>query len=159
MKQTLILYSLLMLVVGIMACKPDNSMTSTDNGSIDKPDSTNATSTRLRIRIGEKTFTATLFDNPTVTAFKNKLPLTVEMGDFNDNEKLYRFPTNLPTNSVNPGKINTGDLMLYQANTLVLFYQSFPTIYSYTKLGKIDDTTGLAAALGSGGIKVAFELE
>lgn len=85
--------------------------------------------------------------------------MTVEMSELNGNEKLYRFSANLPTNSSNPGTIHTGDLMIYSSNTLVLFYKSFPTVYSYTKLGQIDNPSGLAAALGSGSVTVTYELE
>lgn len=85
--------------------------------------------------------------------------MTVSMSELNGNEKLYNFPTNLPTNSSNPGTIHTGDLMLYGSYTLVLFYKSFSTIYSYTKLGRIDNPAGLATAVGSGNITVTYELE
>ena len=47
--------------------------------------------------------------------------------------------------------------MLYGSNTLVLFYKSFSTRYSYTKIGKVDDSAGLEAALGSGDAVVTFE--
>jgi hypothetical protein len=76
----------------------------------------------------------------------------------NGNEKLYNFSNNLPTNAANPGNITTGDLMLHGSNTMVLFYQSFPTSYSYTKLGRIDNTTGLAAAVGTGSVTVTFAI-
>jgi hypothetical protein len=52
-----------------------------------------------------------------------------------------------------------GDILLWGNNTLVLFYKSFNTPYRYTKIGKINNTSGLAAALGGGDIKVSFELE
>ena len=85
--------------------------------------------------------------------------MTVAMSELNGNEKLYNFSANLPINTSNPGTIHTGDLMIYGSNTLVLFYKSFPTQYSYTRLGKINDTTGLATAVGSGSVTVTFELE
>ncbi len=114
-------------------------------------------SNQLRIKIGSKTFSATLLNNATVTAFKARLPMTVAMSELNGNEKLYNFPTGLPTNASNPGTIQTGDLMLYGSTTLVLFYKSFPTPYSYTRLGRIDNPSELAAALGAGNVTVTFE--
>lgn len=117
------------------------------------------TSNRLIIKIGSNTFNATLLDNPTAPAFKALLPLTVEMKELNGNEKYANLSKNLVTNSYNLRTIQSGDLMLYGSNTLVLFYQSFSTTYSYTRIGRINDATGLAAAIGSGNVTVTFELE
>ncbi|MFD1140864.1 cyclophilin-like fold protein [Larkinella insperata] len=116
-------------------------------------------SNRLRIRVGSIPFQATLLNNATVTAFKARLPLTLAMKELNGNEKFADLPTSLPTNATNPGTIQSGDLMLYGSNTLVLFYEPFRTSYSYTKLGRIDNPTSLAAALGSGNITVSLEME
>jgi hypothetical protein len=116
-------------------------------------------SNKVRIKIGASTFTATLLDNPTAKAFKALLPLTISMKELNNNEKFFDLPKSLPTNSSVPASIQSGDLMLYGSNTLVLFYKSFSTSYSYSKLGKIEDVNGLVAALGTGNVTVTFEME
>ncbi|WP_353887861.1 cyclophilin-like fold protein [uncultured Parabacteroides sp.] len=41
-----------------------------------------------------------------------------------------------------PGIIHTGDLLLWGANTVVLFYETFSSSYSYTRLGKIENPAG-----------------
>lgn len=76
----------------------------------------------------------------------------------NGNEKYYYLPEFLPTNSQRPGNIHAGDLMLYGSDCLVLFYESFPSGYSYTRLRTVDDPNGLAAALGSRSVKVIFQI-
>ena len=121
--------------------------------------STIATGSKMKIIIGSRTFTATLYDNATANAFKALLPLTVNMRELNGNEKYVDLSVKLPTNASNPGTIQNGDLMLYGAKTLVLFYKTFSTSYSYTKLGRIHDTTGLAAAVGAGNVTITFELD
>ena len=84
--------------------------------------------------------------------------MTVNMSEMNNNEKYYYLPENLPTASSNPGRIQTGDLMLYGSSCVVLFYKTFSTSYSYTRLGRVDNPVGLASALGSGNVTVTFEL-
>lgn len=171
MKNSLSVHSLLALFfIGIMAgprsaCTTDNTLTpgtpDTTNGGNNPADTTGSQplGSQLKITVGSATFTATLFNNATVTAFKARLPMTVSMSELNGNEKLYNFPSSLPTNAANPGTIQTGDLMLYGSNTLVLFYKTFPTSYSYTRLGRISNPSGLAAALGAGSATVTFALE
>src|SRR5215204_5001598 len=119
----------------------------------------NTDSMKLKITVGTKTFTATLYNNATVTAFKTRLPMTINMIELNGNEKYFDLPDNLPANASNPGTIQIGDLMLYGSNTFVLFYKSFSTSYNYTRLARIDNPSGLAAALGSGNVTVKFEVE
>jgi hypothetical protein len=79
------------------------------------------------------------------------------MTELNGNEKYYDLSNSLPKNSSNPESIKNGDLMLYGSNTLVLFYKSFSTPYSYTRIGSIDDPTGLEEALGTGNVSVTFD--
>ena len=79
------------------------------------------------------------------------------MNELNGNEKYHYLDSSLPTNSYQPGTIHAGDLMLYGNNCVVLFYETFNSSYSYTRIGSIDDPSGLAAALGSGNVSVRFE--
>ena len=112
---------------------------------------------KIKITVNSQIFTATLLDNNTAKAFKELLPMTIQMTELNGNEKYYDLPKSLPTNSTNPGSIKNGDLMLYGSKTLVLFYKTFPTTYSYTKLGSIDDTAGLQKAIGAGNVSVTID--
>ena len=104
-----------------------------------------------------KAFAATLADNATAAAFEKLLPLSITMTELNGNEKFARLPGTVPAQASTPPSIHTGDLMLYGSNTLVLFYKSFPTTYSYTTIGHVDDPAGLEAALGSQNVAVTFE--
>ena len=113
--------------------------------------------TSINIIIGSKAFTATLADSETGEAFAALLPLTVTMNELNGNEKYHYLSSSLPTAAYQPGTIHAGDLMLYGNNCVVLFYETFNTSYSYTRLGSIDDPSGLASALGSGNVSVRFE--
>ncbi len=114
--------------------------------------------TTIKLKVGDQEFTATLFDNPSTASFKTMLPLTLSMKELNGNEKYAQLPMNLPTDASNPGTIHTGDILLWGSNTLAVFYETFSTSYNYTKIGKIDNPTGLAAAVGSSNVTVTIEL-
>lgn len=120
---------------------------------------TNLKESKIRITVNSKIFSATLLDNHSAQAWQQLLPLTIHMNELNGNEKYGDLPKSLPINPINPKAIANGDIMLYGSETLVLFYKTFPTSYSYTKLGRIDDTTGLASALGTRDVTVTFELD
>ena len=151
MKQTLVLISLVLSLVSCASCSK-NLPSKNDTDIITTP-----TGPKMKIKVGNSTFTATLYDNATATAFKALLPLTVHMVELNGHEKYADLPRSLSTNASNPGNIQAGDLMLYGSSTLVLFYKTFATSYHYTKIGRIDDVAGLAAALDTGNVAVSFE--
>lgn len=111
----------------------------------------------IEITVGDKTFLAKLYDNAAAEKFSEMLPLTLDMSELNGNEKYFYLSENLPMAAESPDKINSGDIMLYGSSCLVLFYDSFSTPYSYTKIGYIKDASGLADALGDGGVEVKFE--
>ena len=112
----------------------------------------------IKIQAGNKSFTLTMYDNDSARALVDKLPLTLNMDELNRNEKYYFFSERFPTDSKQVGSIKAGDLMLYGSDCLVLFYEGLSTSYSYTRLGYVDDITGLKAALGSGSVQVTFSI-
>lgn len=120
-------------------------------------DQNNQNGTKMKITVGDKVFTVTLEDNATAKAFKTLLPFSINMSELNGNEKYFDLSESLALNSTNPGTIRNGDLMLYGSRTLVLFYKSFSTSYRYTRIGRIDNVSGLAEALGSGNVIVKYE--
>ena len=97
----------------------------------------------VKIEINKKVYTIDLENNETVDAFVNLLPKELTMNELNGNEKYIYLDEFLPTNASNPKHINIGDVMLYGNNCLVIFYKSFDTSYSYTKIGHIDDLPNL----------------
>jgi hypothetical protein len=141
------------ICIQLFACSKNNEVDPINNS-----DTTVINTSKMKITIGMSVFTATLNNSPTTKIFKVMLPLTLTMNDLNSNEKFFHFQTSLPTNASVGGAIKTGDLMLFGNNSLVLFYENFNTSYSYTRLGRIDNTSGLATALGLGKVMVKFEL-
>ena len=69
-----------------------------------------------------------LYDNPTVQALKTYLPMSVTMKDLHHNEKYHYFNQSLPTQIEDIDYIHTGELMLFETNCLVLFYDDFQQI-------------------------------
>lgn len=114
---------------------------------------------KIRVKIGDRAFVATLEDNPATAKLRQMLPLMLDMADLNTNEKHVRLPERLPTDLIKPGTIRAGDLLLWGDDTVVLFYKTFRSSYSYTRLGRLDEPTGLAEAAGPGSVMVAFEAE
>jgi hypothetical protein len=110
----------------------------------------------MTVNIGTAEFSATLADTDTARAFADRLPLTLDMSDVNSNEKAFGLAEALPGNAVDPGYVNNGDLMLYDSNTIVLFYEGFDTPYAYTRIGRLDAPDGLSKALGTGDVTVTF---
>lgn len=140
--------------LAITACRDNkqlvnNDVTEKDNISIDSIKENNL----MKLIINGKQYTANLESNETVERLINMLPLELNMSELNGNEKYIYLNENLPVNQYNPKEIKVGDIMLYGSNCLVIFYKSFNTSYSYTKIGHIDNLPDL----GSDSIYVKLE--
>jgi hypothetical protein len=170
MKKFFSIVCLFIFSFGLTACANSETNESNETNQEEMPTSDPTQETRdsdmsdplmmidLNITIGEQVFSAKLYENQTTQAFIEKLPLDINMSDVNSNEKFYSFPDTLPTNSERPGEINAGDIMLYGDNGLVLFYETFSSTYSYTRIGYIEEAVRFAQSVGDGEINVAFEL-
>lgn len=113
----------------------------------------------LKVQIGNSVFTATPEENEAVKALVEMMeeaPVVVEMSDYSGFEKVGSLGTSLPASN-SQTTTQAGDIVLYNGNQIVIFYGS--NSWSYTRLGHINDLTGLEEALGSGDVTVTFSLD
>ena len=114
------------------------------------------TSMKLTVTVNDTPFTATLADTEaarTLADMVEEQPVTLTLSDYAGFEKVGPLGFDLPA-SDRQTTTTAGDMVLYQGDQLVLFYGS--NAWSYTRLGRIDDLSGWAAALGSGVVTVTL---
>ncbi len=133
---------IILLITGCSSKKQEN-----------KIDNTNEVGKTMKIFIDNNEYIINLENNETVQELISLLPKNLEMKELNGNEKYAYIDTALKANPKTPNHINAGDIMLYGNNCLVIFYKSFNTSYSYTKIGHINNLPDL----GSENIKVEIK--
>lgn len=118
------------------------------------------TDRQITIKVGESTaLTATLADNSSASAMMGLLasgPVTVDMHDYANMEKVGNLPESLPRNDTY-FTTGPGDLVLYLGNQFVIYYDT--NSYNFTRLGKINGNyTGaqLKSILGRGNVTVTL---
>lgn len=112
----------------------------------------------IAITIGSKSFPVKLYAGESSAALEELLPMTMEMGEMNGNEKYYFLESPLPSSPESPEQIHAGDIMLYGDNCIVLFYKDFSSAYRYTRLGHVEDVTEFAEAVGNSDVQVQWEV-
>ena len=122
------------------------------NQSIDNEE---MTMDKVYININNKKLGIDLENNSTTSALIKLLPLELSMNDLNGNEKYVYLNESLPTNTYSPKHIEAGDVMLFGDNCLVIFYESFDTSYSYSKIGHINNLP----SLDDGNISISIDGE
>lgn len=115
------------------------------------------TGTPVVLNINGQSFQAVFYNNKTANALLKKMPMTLNMKELNGNEKYHFFDTEFPVNEKSSGKISAGDIMLYGSDCLVTFYKSHSTSYQYTPVGKIDNPSDFAKAVGSGNVTITLK--
>lgn len=97
----------------------------------------------IKIIINEKEYKLNLEKTDEAKDFINNVPNELVMMDLNENEKYVYLDKVFMNNPINVNNVEKGDLMLYGDNCLVIFYKSFETTYSYTKIGHINNLEDL----------------
>ena len=113
---------------------------------------------KMIVQIGSAAFTATLEDNAAVRELIEMMaeaPVSIDMRDYSGFEKVGSLGRSLTTDN-HQTTTTAGDIVLYNGNQIVMFYGS--NTWSYTKIGRIDDLTCWADALGIGSITAVFTL-
>lgn len=103
----------------------------------------------LHLKWGDHQLTLDLEVSGTSLDLQALLPLQLELVDLNRNEKYADLPEELSGQAKRVRQINAGDVMIFAGNSLVLFYESFSTPYSYVRLGSIREKDQLADLIGS----------
>ncbi|NDO45347.1 cyclophilin-like fold protein [Clostridium sp. MD294] len=153
------LFALTVTALGAIGCTTNETINLTQQPAQQYIVENTQENTMVTMKIGNTDFSTILYNNATTQEFIKQFPVTYTMSELHGNEKYYYIPTALPTNSERPDTINKGDIMLYGNNCIVVFYDTFPNSYNYTKLGYIEDITRLEEAVGKGNIDVHFELK
>ena len=122
------------------------------NQSIDNEE---MTMDKVYININNKKLGIDLENNSTTSALIKLLPLELSMNDLNGNEKYVYLNESLPTNTYSPKHVEAGDVMLFGDNCLVIFYESFDTSYSYSKIGHINNLP----SLDDGNISISIDVK
>ena len=129
-------------------------------GTLELESSSSAEDNTLYLTVNGHTLTAALEENSSAQALRELLadgPLTIDMSDYGGMEKVGPLGADLPRNDeqITAGP---GDLILYQGNRLVLYYDR--NDWSLTRLGKVNDVSEqeLRDILGTGGVSVTLAL-
>ena len=139
MKRKVIYTILVIIIVFILTgCSlKTNSINKSNENKI--KDKSNKEMDSVKVIIDNKEYKMNLEDNDTTKSFIKLLPKTWKMNELNGNEKYVYLSSPLPVKPINPKKIEKGDVMIFGDNCLVIFYQSFDTSFSYTKIGHIEN--------------------
>lgn len=113
---------------------------------------------KIKLRLQDKTVTATLNDTPTARDFASMLPLTLTLEDYAKTEKISDLPRKLRTEGAPAGADpSVGDIAYYAPwGNLALYYRDFRYSDGLILLGKLD--RGAEGLSVPGSLKVTIEL-
>ena len=146
------------LVLCLAACSTASHPSPTSTISPESKEDTTVDTHTFYLTVEGVTFPATFADNQGAEALADLLtdgPITLSLEDYGGFEKVGSLGQSLPTSNTHMST-QSGDIVLYQGNQIVLFYGS--NAWSYTRLGQVTDLTGWQEALGHGDVTVTLSL-
>lgn len=161
MKKLFILFMVFVLVMNFTACENEAKSSDSEPSSVERKETEEVgdmTAMKMRVTIGEQSFTATLENNDAtheLVKMMEKAPISIEMDDYSGFEKVGPLGKRLPIDN-RQMTTQAGDIVLYSGNQIVMFYGS--NSWDYTKIGRIDDLSGWEDALGAGSVTVVFSI-
>lgn len=162
MRKNLSLFFVTITVIMLAGCGSDQETVETTESSVftESMEASNEEGDTMILTVNGTSLTALMEDNSSVEALMELLaegPLTIEMSDYANMEKVGSIRTDLPRNDE---QITTSacDLILYQGNSFVIYYA--PNSWDFTRLGRIQNMTAdeLKELLGDGNVTVTLSL-
>lgn len=154
MKAKIILISFCMTIMFCMsACSDDTGNTSFDETSIGE--------TTMIMKIGDTKVNVEWEDNQAVKALRDMVKdgdVTIQMSMYGGFEQVGSIGQNLPRDDKQI-TTNSGDIVLYSGNQMVVFYGS--NSWAYTRLGHISDKdeAEMSDILSKGDVTITISME
>ncbi len=150
-----------MLAFGLTACGASEQTEEQNSDQTVTSSETEEQATEMKMLIGDEAVDVSWEDNDAVAALGQevqKQPLAVEMVMYEDFEQVGELGVDLPANDEQI-ETESGDIMLYAGNKIVVFYGS--NTWDYTPLGKITDKSPeeMASLLGQGDVTITIQNE
>ena len=144
------------LIVLMQGCKSTETI---DNNTDTEPKQEETMMEKeLKMRIGETEVQVTWEENESVQALKELVkdkPLSIQMSMYGGFEQVGSIGTSLPRND-RQTTTNSGDIVLYSGNQVVVFYGS--NSWAYTRLGHITNKNqnDMRDLLSNGDVTITF---
>lgn len=159
--KTLFLFCLLIILSAYGSSSNNNPVAAVQEQNVLDTDQKGETEKMLSMKIGNTSVSVDWESSNSVNALKelckNK-PLTINTHRYGGFEQVGSIGSSLPTNDKQM-TTNSGDIVLYSGNQIVIFYGS--NSWAYTKLARITNKTDdeLSELLGKDKVTITLNLE
>lgn len=130
-----------------------NENTSPNTRSVSARSSTEQEIANVEISVNNVTYTVIMEDTPTGRALVSRLPSTsMRLPASYDRDgvlKYYDMPNEVVSDPEEITTVSAGELLLDGNDRLLLFYQDTEAVGTYTRVGRIENSEGLAEAVGN----------